>query len=80
MGMIDFLGKAPSKSIMPFMFIGTPMKGHAMVPIHKPVADETQDGGMGDMRIMATIYIEIYSVGRDDERFWTKYAILSAVT
>ena len=32
------------------------------------------------MRIMATIYIEIYSVGGDDERFWPKYAILNATT
>ena len=29
------------------------------------------------MRIMATIYIEIYSLGGDDERFWPKYAILN---
>ena len=80
MGMIDFLGKAPSGSIMPFMFIGTPMVGHAMVPIPKPVTDETKDDGMGGMRIMATIYIEIYSIGSDDERFLAKYAILSKAT
>lgn len=29
---------------------------------------------------MATIYIEIYSVGGDDERFWPKYAILNTQT
>lgn len=28
---------------------------------------------------MATIYIEIYSVGGDDERFWPKYAILNTI-
>ena len=43
-------------------------------------AGETKDGGMGGMRIMATIYIEIYSLGGDDERFWPKYAILGTTT
>ncbi len=32
------------------------------------------------MRIMATIYIEIYIVGGDDRRIDRKYAILSAIT
>ena len=49
-------------------------------PSPSPRAGETKDGGMGGMRIMATIYIEIYSLGGDDERFWPKYAILNATT
>lgn len=32
------------------------------------------------MRIMATIYIEIYMVGGDDGRIGRKYAILSTIT
>ena len=37
MGMIDFLGKTPSKPVMPFMLIGPIMRNHAMVPIPEPV-------------------------------------------
>ena len=36
-------------------------------------------GRMGAMRIMATNYIGIYSVGGDDGRIGRKYAILSAI-
>ncbi len=32
------------------------------------------------MRIMATNYIGIYSIGGDDGRIGRKYAILSAIT
>ena len=49
-------------------------------PSPSPRAGETKDGGMGGMRIMATLYIEIYSLGGDDERFWPKYAILGTTT
>lgn len=35
---------------------------------------------MGDMRIMATNYSEIYMVFGDDEKIGRKYAILSTLT